>query len=74
MSGHSVNDTEHPPELPPGISVFEPQKAAYLVLRTPDGTYKMEPERARDLGRLLLARTECYIEPDPDRNEDDSDE
>lgn len=48
------------PELPRGMSVFEPQGAdgEFLVLRTPDGeTHKIETERAHDLGQLLIART-----------------
>ena len=55
-------ETDRPPELPVGLSVFTPQGTDTPVLRTPDGNYRMDPERARDLGRLLLARTEPETE------------
>lgn len=45
-----------PPEPPDGISVFQPQQADYLVLRTPDGTYRVEPDEAAGLGTILLER------------------
>lgn len=67
----STPDTERTPELPKGISVFQPQGREIQVLRTPDGeTFAMEPERAYDLGRLLVARTEQYVEPGTDQEND----
>lgn len=69
VCGRELAESERPPRLPLGISVFEPQGSDWLVLRTPDGTYRMEAERARDLARLLFARTECYIDADSDRQE-----
>lgn len=69
MTGKSTNDSDRIPILPDGISVFEPEGGDCLVLRTQDGTYAMEPERARDLARLLLARTERYVDTGKDRRE-----